>query len=108
MKGQITEFDHSKEYEKKLSELVHEVVKICNRNDIPCLLTFCIKNNEEESKYVTEYLSPGQKMQHLKTDYFAGFVNVLNGFRTVPFEEEVFEDLEISEDELNFESITHD
>jgi hypothetical protein len=75
----ITEFNKTKEYNKNLKEKVEEIKRICNNLDIPCFLTFCVKNNEMETVYQTEYLSPGQKQQYLKNNRFADYVNIING-----------------------------
>lgn len=84
----ITEFNKTKEYNKNLKEKVEEIKRICNNLDIPCFLTFCVKNNEMETVYQTEYLSPGQKQQYLKNNRFADYVNIINGFTTTPYKEE--------------------
>ena len=84
----ITEFNKTKEYNKNLKEKVEDIKRICNNLDIPCFLTFCVKNNEKETVYQTEYLSPGQKQQNLKNNRFADYVNIINGFTTTPYKEE--------------------
>ena len=84
----ITEFNKTKEYNKNLKEKVEEIKRICNNLDIPCFLTFCVKNNEMETVYQTEYLSPGQKQQYLKNNRFADYVNIINGFTTTQYKEE--------------------
>ena len=92
----ITEFNKKKEYEKNVKGKVEDIVRLCNNLDIPCFLTFCVQNNEEESIYQTEYLSPGQKQQQLKKDRFADYVNIMNGFITTPFrQEDTFETMEL-------------
>lgn len=84
----ITPFHKKEEYRKKVEDKVKEVLRLCNQNDIPCIMIFGVDSTEDQTDYAIEYLSPGQKNQILKQNYFADFVNVMNGFRTVPFTKE--------------------
>ena len=92
-------FDYKENYDKEIKEKVDELVKLCNRNNIVVFMSFCLANDPEKgtSEYTHEYLSPGQKNIELEEDHFADYINVLNGFRTVPFKETVFEDLDLEE-----------
>lgn len=92
-------FDYTENYNNTIKEKVEEIIKLCNRNDISVFMSFCVANDPEKgtTDYANEYLSPGQKNLELENDYFADFVNVLNGFRTVPHKETIFEDLDLGE-----------
>ena len=85
----ITCFDKTGEYESEIIDLITQLRIACNRNKIPMFISVCIKNNEHGSLYKKEMVGAASSGINLKDDKLVGFVNVLNGFNTVPKREEM-------------------
>lgn len=82
-------FDKKKEYEDGIIDLVTKLRIACNRNNIPMFVSICIKNDEYGSVYKNEMVGAASSGIKLHDDKIIKFVNVLNGFETVPKREEV-------------------
>ena len=87
-------FDKTAEYEKNLQEMIKEMIKYCSANGIPIFISACIKNDEKESVYKSDMVSAASAGVHLTDDRFVRFVNVLNGFDTVPVKDTMEIDLD--------------
>ena len=79
-----TNYDKKEEFETQLREKVQEILKICNKEQIPVFISFAVKNDEKKTEYINEMFPSATNDIFLKNDYFPNFVNVINGFRTVP------------------------
>lgn len=82
-------FDKTAEYEDGIIDLITQLRIACNRNDIPMFVSVCIKNDEHGSVYKNEMVGAASSGIKLEDDKLIKFVNVLNGFETVPKREEV-------------------
>lgn len=80
----ISHFDKTKEYEEEILDLVTKLRIACNRNKIPMFVSVCIKNNDKETVYKNDMVGAASSGIKLKDDKLVKFVNVLNGFNTVP------------------------
>ena len=85
----ITRFDKTEEYESEIIDLITQLRISCNRNKIPMFVSICIKNDEHGSLYKNEMVGAASSGINLKDDKLVGFVNVINGFDTVPKREEI-------------------
>lgn len=79
-----TEYNKEEVYEKELMEKIQEILRICNKEQLPIFISVAVKNDENKTKYVNEMFPSATNDIFLKDDYFPNFVNVINGFRTVP------------------------
>lgn len=82
-------FDKTEEYESEIIDLVTQLRIACNRNKIPMFVSICIKNDENGTKYKNEMVGAASSGIKLNDDKLIKYVNVLNGFETVPKREEV-------------------
>lgn len=83
------EFDKTEEYDKVLSKLMHDVIKYCSANGIPVFISACVKNDKKESVYKSDMVSAVSADVKLTDDKLVKFVNVLNGFDTVPKHDDI-------------------
>lgn len=77
-------FDQTELYNTKISFLVHELISECNRAKIPVFVSVCTKNDESGTTYKNNMVSAVLSNIKLTDDKFVKFVNVINGFDTVP------------------------
>lgn len=84
----ISRYDKTEEYENEVMELAFQLRKVCNRLKIPMFLSICVKNDNKESVYKNEMVSAVSEGIQLQDDKLVKFVNVLNGFETVPKSED--------------------
>lgn len=77
-------FDKTNEYDTKLSGMMREMIKYCSVNGIPVFISACIKNDNKESVYRSDMVSAASAGVNLTDDRLIRYVNVLNGFDTVP------------------------
>ena len=85
-------FDRTAEYNNEIIDLVLKLRSACNRNKIPMFVSLCVKNDEKGSTYKNEMVSAVSSGSDLEDDKFVKFVNVLNGFETVPKHDDTFDD----------------
>ena len=90
----ITKFNAKRTYEEKIAEKVNELKLLCNEEKIPMFFACAASSTEKRTEYVYEYIGTVPNEINLKNDKIADFVNVVNGFETVPPREIV---------EINFE-----
>lgn len=81
-------FDKTEEYESEVIDLVTKLRVVCNRNSIPMFVSVCIKNDEKGTTYKNEMVGAASSGIKLTDDKLVKFVNVLNGFDTVPKRED--------------------
>jgi hypothetical protein len=90
MKNNITKYDKTEIYENEgIVDLMVKLKQKCGKFDIPMIVTFALKNDENGTEYKTEMISAVSSGINLKEDRFVKFVNVMNGFDTIPHKEEM-------------------
>lgn len=82
-------FDKTEEYENEIIDIVTKLRIACNRAKIPMFVSVCVKNDEHGTVYKNEMVGAASSGIKLTDDKLVGFVNVLNGFATVPKREEM-------------------
>lgn len=82
-KDEITVFDKEKLYEEKIAPLVNDIKLICNLENIPFFTTFCIKNNNKGTNYITEGILTGSREIKLKDDRIIKHTLIQNGFDAI-------------------------
>lgn len=85
----ITVYDKEKEFDKDCRERLEELRSYCVLHNIPFYFTACIKNNEEESVYVSEGSLTGSSGIKLKNDRLKKHLLVGLDFDVVPKREEL-------------------
>ena len=77
---ELTLFDKKKEYEIKVLPLVKEIIKQCAILNIPVYISTAVANTPVKTTYENLGNLPGYGEIFLKTDYFAKYLLVANGF----------------------------
>jgi hypothetical protein len=95
MQGKITPYDCTSEFESEIKPKINELKKVCNRLKIPMYVSVCYKNNKKESTYYNDTVGSWSNGVILTTDLLPDYMNVQNGFRTVPPQEEEEVDMDI-------------
>ena len=90
----ITEFDKQYIFDSEIRPKLQQIMQICNREKMPMFFAVCTKNNNNETEYEKHIYSSQSNEIYLKEDLFRGFVNVTNGFNTVPPIKEIEIDFE--------------
>lgn len=100
------DFDKNEIYDELLLPTVNEIRRICNENHIPCFLAFGTEMKDGrfvqgEGMRCTALLP---QVLGIDTDdsFFAEFVNVMNGAKTVYSQQEVVEDDEYDVPDVDF------
>lgn len=86
-----TNFNHEEYYEKEIAPLVEEIFLKCRAKNIPCLLSFCTYQQEDDNiptKYQTKMLSPFTAGVRLSSDYISECLKVFAGYKVNLVEEE--------------------
>ena len=94
----ITDYDKSKLYKDKIEPAVQQVIALCSAYDIPMFFAACVKNENGESKYQKEVVSPASHDIKLEQDYFPNLLAVTLGFTTVPPVERVNIEFDVNDD----------
>jgi hypothetical protein len=108
----ITKYNKKEIFEAEIKPIVNNLIKLCNRERIPCFMTFLPSNTDKDlnKAYENFYLSPGQYGIHLDKDQFRDHINITVGFHTTVFADDMGiniqdfdfeEDLDFEEDVLN-------
>lgn len=84
MKKTITTYDKTDIYETEVLKRVQELLRLCNKEQMPIFISVAVKNDEEGTEYKNEMYASATNNVFLTDDLFPNFVNVTNGFRTVP------------------------
>ena len=85
----LTEYDKTDAFEFEIKPAMETLVQLCNKHHIPFFVATCIKNDESGSEYKADMYASLSNEIRLKKDLFPKFVNVLNGFLTVPPNDEL-------------------
>lgn len=80
----ITKYNKKNTYEQEIYNKVNELKLLCNQEKIPMFFACAISSTEKKTVYETEYISAASNDIILKDDKIADFINVVNGFDTVP------------------------
>ena len=108
-----TLFDKEAVFQKEISDKLEEIRQICSIHSIPFFFTFCVKNTEEASTYISDGVIPGASNIVLTDDHIHKHIAVSLGCDTVPHREEMemimdgqslFDEEEFDEDEFFFGS----
>jgi len=78
-----TKFDKRKIYEDEIAEVVMELKLLCNKYKLPMFVSVCVKNGKE-TEYVSDMVGSASNDIFLQDDKIPKYVNILNGFDTVP------------------------
>lgn len=84
MNQKVTPYDRTDEFNVSLRPKIDEIKKICNRLKIPIYISVCYKNNNKGSLYYNDMVGSWTNGIVLRDDYFPDYVNIQNGFKTVP------------------------
>lgn len=87
-------FDKTEEFDNEVLDLMVKLRIACNRNKIPMFISVCVKNDEAGSTYKNEMVGTTSAGLKLTDDKIVKFVNVLNGFDTIPHRDDSFDDFE--------------
>ena len=79
-----TEFDKTKDFNILIKPKILELIQLCNKERIPIFVSACVKNDEKESTYVSDMFAAKSNDINLHDDKLIDFVNVTNGFVTIP------------------------
>ena len=79
-----TNYDKTDTYEEQIQEKIQEILRICNKEQIPIFISVAVKNGEKGTKYINDMYASATNDVFLKDDYFPNYINVSNGFRTIP------------------------
>lgn len=82
--SKYTNYDKTDVYENQVIAKVQELLRLCNKEQMPIFISVAVKNNEKGTEYRNDMFSSATNDIFLKDDYFPNFVNVTNGFRTIP------------------------
>ncbi len=80
---EITNYDKTAQYEE-IQPLIKQIHEFCVTNDIPCSMTFAIKNNKSGTEYKNEAYMPISAGINLKNDYLSQILLAVNGGRFIP------------------------
>lgn len=79
-----TKYNKKKVYENEIFDKINELKLLCNKEKIPMFFACAIESTDKKTTYVTEYVGSKSNGIELKEDKITGFINVVNGFETVP------------------------
>lgn len=80
MNKELTIFDKTEEFEKNIRPELDKLVTLCSKYNVPFYATFCVKNNEEKSEYVSDAMCTGSKDIVLKEDRIKKSLLLSQGF----------------------------
>ena len=82
--ARYTEFDKTDVFNSTINEKVQELIQLCNAEQMPIFVSIAVANNASGTEYRNDMFASATNDIFLKDDKFPDFVNVMNGFRTVP------------------------
>ena len=85
----LTKFDKRDIYESEIEGKVIELLQLCNKYRMPMFVAIAVKNDEDGTEYMKEMFSSASNDIMLKDDYIRNFVNITNGFSTIPPVEDI-------------------
>lgn len=80
----VTEFDKKDIFDATIAAKVSDVIQACNKEHLPVFIAVCTKNDEKGTDYDISMYSGAANEIKLKEDFIPMFVNVTNGFSTIP------------------------
>ena len=88
---------NKKDYcKQEIEPLVAQLKTLCAKERIPFFFTACVADEEDNSEYYQELLSPGAIGIDIKDSKFERLMNVMRGFRTVPMHQDDSLELEFT------------
>ena len=78
----MTEYNKRDYYNEVIKPAIEEIKENCVIHGLPMFFAACVANNEEESSYETEIVSPFTHGIELKEDHFPQHLMVTLGFKT--------------------------
>ena len=79
-----TKYNKKTVYENVIYDKINELKILCNQEKIPMFFACAIANTDKKTTYETEFISATSNNINLKDDKITDFINVVNGFSTVP------------------------
>lgn len=79
-----TKYNKRKVYEQEIFNKVNELKLLCNQEKIPMFFACAVESTDKKTVYETEYVGSKSNDIELKDDKICGFINVVNGFETIP------------------------
>ena len=80
----MQKYNKEKVVKSEIVPLMEALLKVCNEQQVPIFISVASKNSEEGTSYELISLSPDVLGVSLADNKFSKFVNVMNGFETVP------------------------
>lgn len=84
MPARYTQYDKKDIFNSTINSKIQELIQLCNAEQLPIFISVAVANNSEETEYCNDMFASATNDIFLKDDKFPDFVNVMNGFRTVP------------------------
>lgn len=81
------DYNKNKIYKEKIKEQVDNLILTCRTEGVPCFISVAVSNKDMETEYISESITPNSLGINLHDDRISDHINVLNGFKTVPFTE---------------------
>jgi hypothetical protein len=81
---QYTKYDKTEIFNSTINNKIQELIQLCNAEQLPIFVSVAVANNAEKTEYVNDMFASATNDIFLKNDKFPDFVNVMNGFRTIP------------------------
>lgn len=80
MSKQLTHYDKKMVFDKEVQPLVEKIESICRTNNIPFFFTAAVKNDGNDTEYVSRTLSALPMDIYLKNDRLINHIKVAAGF----------------------------
>ena len=77
-------FNKEEAFNQEIAPIVQSLKSACFKQGIPMFLSCAVRNENHDTEYISEMISPAQLEVALKNDRIAEMVKVLNGFVAVP------------------------
>lgn len=81
------EYNNEKVYKDTIKEQVSELIMKCRIAKIPCFISIAVGNTSDSTAYINEAVTPNSLGVKLTDDKISQHINVMNGFKTVPYSE---------------------
>lgn len=80
----ITNYNRQPDYDSKIKPVLTELMLLCSELSIPAFISLAVQNDMDKTIYVNDMISAPNLGITLKENKFFDYVNILNGFITVP------------------------
>lgn len=81
------EYNKETNYNEKIKEKVDSLLLACRVEGIPCFVSVAVANDNKKTLYKSDSITPNSLKVKLTDDKISSHINVLNGFKTVPYTE---------------------